>query len=139
MVSGEAERDFEKGYHVNLAGTQALFEAIRLNGMRHNWVPRVVYASSNAVFGGDFPDVIPDDFHLTPQTSYGVQKAIGELLLQNYSRKGFSMGSASACPRSPCDRAGPMPPHPVSSPVLFGSLLSGRRRSCLSVTRRDTG
>lgn len=92
VVSGEAERDFEKGYRVNLAGTQALFEAIRLNGMRHQWVPRVVYASSNAVFGGDFPDVIPDNFHLTPQTSYGVQKAIGELLLQDYSRKGFFDG-----------------------------------------------
>lgn len=92
VVSGEAERDFEKGYRVNLAGTQALFEAIRLLGATSSWVPRVIFASSNAVFGGAFPDVIPDDFHLTPQTSYGVQKAIGELLLQDYSRRGFLDG-----------------------------------------------
>jgi len=92
IVSGEAEADFEKGYSVNLDGTRALFEAIRHHGAREGWKPRVVFASSNAVFGGDFPDVIPDDYILTPQTSYGTQKAMGELLLADYRRRGIFDG-----------------------------------------------
>lgn len=92
IVSGEAEADFDKGYRVNLDGTRALFEAIRHHGARENWKPRVVFASSNAVFGGDFPEVIPDDYILTPQTSYGTQKAICELLLADYRRRGIFDG-----------------------------------------------
>lgn len=92
IVSGEAEADFDKGYRVNLDGTRALFEAIRHHGDRENWKPRVVFASSNAVFGGDFPEVIPDDYILTPQTSYGTQKAICELLLADYRRRGIFDG-----------------------------------------------
>lgn len=92
IVSGEAEADFEKGYRINLDGTRNLFEAIRKAGGEEGWKPRVVYASSNAVYGGDFPDVIPDDYILTPQTSYGTQKAIGELLLADYTRRGIFQG-----------------------------------------------
>lgn len=92
IVSGEAEADFDKGYSVNLDGTRSLFEAIRHHGARENWKPRVVFASSNAVFGGDFPEVIPDDYILTPQTSYGTQKAICELLLADYRRRGIFDG-----------------------------------------------
>ncbi|GAN54435.1 D-erythronate dehydrogenase [Tanticharoenia sakaeratensis] len=92
IVSGEAEADFEKGYRINLDGTRNLFEAIRAANTEEGWCPRVVYASSNAVYGGDFPDVIPDDYILTPQTSYGTQKAIGELLLADYSRRGIFQG-----------------------------------------------
>ncbi|GBQ87617.1 D-erythronate dehydrogenase [Asaia krungthepensis] len=92
IVSGEAEADFDKGYAVNLDGTRSLFEAIRHQGLRNGWKPRVVFASSNAVFGGDFPDIIPDDYILTPQTSYGTQKAIGELLLADYRRRGIFDG-----------------------------------------------
>jgi nucleoside-diphosphate-sugar epimerase len=88
IVSGEAELDFDKGYRINVEGTRCLFESIRRVGHR----PRVVLASSIAVFGAPFPDPIPDDFHLTPQTSYGTQKAIAELLLADYTRKGFLDG-----------------------------------------------
>src|SRR5467141_2194959 len=87
VVSGEAELDFSKGYRVNLDGTRALLEAIRATG--DGYRPRLVYTSSIAVFGAPFPASIPDDFHLTPLTSYGTQKAIGELLLADYTRKGF--------------------------------------------------
>ena len=75
VVSGEAELDFDKGYHVNLDGTRALLEAIRATG--DGYRPKIVYTSSIAVFGAPFPPSIPDDFHLTPLTSYGTQKAIG--------------------------------------------------------------
>ncbi len=88
IVSGEAETDFDKGYRINLQAVQYLFDAIRAQ----NYLPRVVYASSIAVFGAPFDDPIRDDFHLTPLTSYGTQKAIGELLLADYTRKGIFDG-----------------------------------------------
>lgn len=89
IVSGEAESDFEKGYRVNLVGSQNLFDTVAgIDG----YVPRIVYASSIAVFGAPFPDAITDDFHSTPLTSYGTQKAIGELLLSDYTRKGLFDG-----------------------------------------------
>jgi D-erythronate 2-dehydrogenase len=90
VVSGEAELDFEKGYRVNLDGTRALLEAIRASG--DGYRPRLVYSSSIAVLGAPFPPLIPDGFHLTPLTSYGTQKAIGEALLADYSRRGFCDG-----------------------------------------------
>jgi nucleoside-diphosphate-sugar epimerase len=88
VVSGEAEADFDKGYRVNLDGTRALFEALR----RAKLAPRLVFTSSVAVFGAPYPEAIPDEFHHTPLTSYGTQKAIGELLLADYSRRGFFDG-----------------------------------------------
>jgi D-erythronate 2-dehydrogenase len=90
IVSGEAEADFEKGYRVNFAGTRELLEAIRLGGDGYH--PKLVFASSIAVFGAPFPDAIGDEFFLTPLTSYGTQKAIGELLLADYTRRGFLDG-----------------------------------------------
>src|SRR5262249_55987725 len=78
---------FDKGYRVNLDGTRALLEAIRATGGGYR--PRLVYTSSIAVFGAPFPASIPDDFHLTPLTSYGTQKAIGEALIADYTRRGF--------------------------------------------------
>jgi nucleoside-diphosphate-sugar epimerase len=89
VVSGEAETNFEKGYHVNLDGTRALLEAIRAAS---DYKPKVVFTSSIAVFGAPFPHAIPDEFHLTPLTSYGTQKAISELLLADYTRRGFLDG-----------------------------------------------
>jgi len=88
VVSGEAETDFEKGYRVNLDGTRALLEAIRAA----NYKPKVVFTSSIAVYGAPFPVSIPDEFHLTPLTSYGTQKAMCELLLADYTRRGFFDG-----------------------------------------------
>ena len=89
VVSGEAEIDFDKGYHVNLDGTRALLEAIRHT---ENYHPKFIFTSSIAVYGAPFPHAIPDDFHLTPLTSYGTQKAISELLLADYNRRGFLDG-----------------------------------------------
>ena len=90
VVSGEAEADFENGYRVNLDGTRRLLEAIRSIG--DGYRPRLVFSSSIAVFGAPFPEVIGDDHCATPLTSYGTQKAIGELLLSDYSRRGFCDG-----------------------------------------------
>ena len=89
VVSGEAEADFDKGYRINLDGTRHLFEAIRALADYH---PRVVYTSSIAVFGAPFPEAIGDDFITAPMTSYGAQKMIGELLLNDYSRRGIFDG-----------------------------------------------
>jgi D-erythronate 2-dehydrogenase len=90
VVSGEAELDFEKGMRVNLDGSRALLDAIRTAGEGYH--PKLVFASSIAVFGAPFPDAIPDDFHTTPLTSYGTEKAIVELLLADYTRRGFLDG-----------------------------------------------
>ncbi|URK89476.1 SDR family oxidoreductase (plasmid) [Rhizobium sp. RCAM05350] len=90
IVSSEAEADFDKGNAVNLDGTRNLFEAIRLEG--DDYRPRVIFTSSLAVFGAPLPDPIGDDYILAPLTSYGTQKAIGELLLSDYSRRGFFDG-----------------------------------------------
>ena len=79
---------------VNLDGTRVLLEAMRATGRR----PRLVFTSTLAVYGGDMPQVIQDGTHLTPQTSYGTQKAIGELLVADYSRKGFIDGRALRLP-----------------------------------------
>jgi nucleoside-diphosphate-sugar epimerase len=98
VVSGEAEADLEKGYRVNLDGTRALLEAIRLAGDSGGYCPRVVFTSSLAVFGEPLPDLIEDTFITTPLTSYGTQKAIGELLLSDYSRRGFLDGIALRLP-----------------------------------------
>lgn len=92
IVSGEAEVDFEKGYRINLDGTRFLLEAIRLEGLKSAYKPRLVFTSSIAVFGAPFPEAIGDEFFSTPLTSYGTQKAICELLLNDYSRKGFVDG-----------------------------------------------
>ena len=92
IVSGEAEADFDKGYRINLDGTRFLLEAIRQEGLKAPYHPRLVFTSSIAVFGAPFPEAIGDEFFSTPLTSYGTQKAIGELLLNDYSRKGFVDG-----------------------------------------------
>src|SRR6516164_9554968 len=101
VVSGEAEIDFEKGYRVNLDGTRALLEAIRAA----DYKPKVVFASSIAVYGAPFSSSIADDFHLTPLTSYGTQKAISELLLADYTRRGFLDGVGIRLP-TVCVRPG---------------------------------
>jgi nucleoside-diphosphate-sugar epimerase len=103
VVSGEAEADFEKGYRVNLDGTRQLFEAIRKVG--GGYKPRVVFTSSIAVFGAPFPEAIGDEFLSAPLTSYGTQKAIAELLLSDYTRRGFFDGIGIRLP-TVCVRPG---------------------------------
>jgi D-erythronate 2-dehydrogenase len=90
VVSAEAELDFDKGYRGNLDGMRALLEAVRRVGGGYR--PKLVFTSSCAAYGDPFPDSIGDDFHLTPHTSYGTQKAICELLLADYTRRGFLDG-----------------------------------------------
>ncbi|MFZ0847996.1 MAG: D-erythronate dehydrogenase [Hyphomicrobiaceae bacterium] len=94
IVSGEAELDFDKGYRINLDGTRLLLEAIRAAGNK----PRLVFTSSIAVFGAPFPEAIGDDFFNTPLTSYGTQKNICELLISDYTRKGFLNGLSIRLP-----------------------------------------
>jgi nucleoside-diphosphate-sugar epimerase len=90
VVSAEAEFDFEKGLRVNLDGSRALLDAVRAIG--DGYKPRLVFSSSIAVFGAPFPEAIADDFHLTPLTSYGTQKAMVELLLADHTRRAFVDG-----------------------------------------------
>jgi nucleoside-diphosphate-sugar epimerase len=96
IVSGEAELDFDKGYRINLDGTRMLLDAIRTSG--GGYKPRLVFTSSIAVFGAPFPEKIGDEFFNTPLLSYGTQKAIGELLLSDYSRRGFMDGISIRLP-----------------------------------------
>ena len=103
IVSGEAEKDFEKGYRINLDATRILFEVIRKTG--GGYKPKVIFTSSIAVFGAPFPEAIDDEFFTTPLTSYGTQKAIDELLLNDYSRRGFFDGVALRMP-TVCVRPG---------------------------------
>ncbi|QDY71583.1 D-erythronate dehydrogenase [Qingshengfaniella alkalisoli] len=119
IVSAEAEDDFDKGYRINLDGTRALFDAIRVAHMEDGYQPRVVFTSSIAVFGKPLPYPIPDDFHTTPLTSYGTQKAIGELLLSDYSRRGFFDGIGIRLPTI-CIRPGK--PNKAAS-GFFSSIL----------------
>jgi D-erythronate 2-dehydrogenase len=116
VVSGEAESDFDKGYRVNLDGTRALLEAVRAaDGYR----PRLVFTSSIAVYGPPLPDPIPEDFQEAPLTSYGTQKAIGELLLADYTRRGFVDGIGLRLPTI-CIRPGS--PNKAAS-GFFSSIL----------------
>ncbi len=96
VVSGEAEADFDKGYRVNVDGTRDLLEAVRSVG--YGYRPRLVFSSSIAVFGPPFPEVIGDDHLSAPLTSYGAEKAIAELLVSDYTRRGFLDGISIRLP-----------------------------------------
>jgi len=95
VVSGEGEQDFDLAMRVNLDGARHVLEACRARRS----TPRLVFTSSIAVFGGDFmPASVGDTVKQTPQTTYGVTKAIGELLVNDYSRKGFLDGRSARLP-----------------------------------------
>jgi len=94
IVSGQAEADTDLGYRVNLDGTRAVLDAC--HALRS--CPRLIFASSLAVYGGALPPAVGDDTALTPQSSYGTQKAIGELLINDHTRKGFVDGRALRLP-----------------------------------------
>jgi D-erythronate 2-dehydrogenase len=124
VVSGEAEADLDKGYRVNLDGTRRLLDAVREAG--DGYRPRVVFSSSIAVFGPPFPEAIGDAQAPAPLTSYGAQKAIGELLLADYSRRGLLDGIAIRLPTI-CVRPGP--PNRAASGFFSNIIrepLSGR-------------
>lgn len=95
VVSGAGEKDFDLAMRVNLDGTRYLFEACRRTGL----CPRIVFASSLAVYGGSYtPPVVSDTTKPLPQTTYGMTKLIGELMINDYSRKGFLDGRALRLP-----------------------------------------
>jgi nucleoside-diphosphate-sugar epimerase len=94
VVSGQAEADFDLGMRVNLDATRLLLERCR----RLVAPPKFVFTSSLAVFGGTLPDPVPDHAPVTPQASYGAQKAIGELLVYDMTRKGFLDGRSLRLP-----------------------------------------
>ncbi|WP_298915432.1 D-erythronate dehydrogenase [uncultured Roseobacter sp.] len=100
IVSGEAETNFSKGWDINMMSMWHLLEAFRAehDASGGTYVPRVVFTSSIAVFGGPFPEKIDDLFLSAPQTSYGAQKAVSELMLTDFSRKGFVDGLSLRLP-----------------------------------------
>jgi nucleoside-diphosphate-sugar epimerase len=119
VVSGEAEADFDLGYRVNLDGTRSLLEAIRAAHDADGYCPRLVFTSSIAVYGAPLPHPIPEHFHPTPLTSYGTQKAIAELLVADYTRRGFVDGIGIRLPTI-CIRPGK--PNRAAS-GFFSSIL----------------
>ena len=127
IVSGDAEANFEKGYKINFNGSWALFEAIRqerekdgqIGSQTSSYKPRFVFASSLAVIGPPFPDPVPDSLATTPTTSYGTQKAMTELLLADYSRKGYLDGVGVRLPTI-CIRPGK--PNKAASSFFSGIL-----------------
>lgn len=126
VVSGQAEADFDLGMRVNLDASRALLETCRQLGHR----PRVVFTSSVAVYGGKLPAVVQDDTALNPQSSYGAQKAIGELLLSDYSRRGFVDGRVL---RLPTISVRPGKPNAAASSFASGIIrepLAGEAANC---------
>ena len=126
VVSGQAEADFDLGMRVNLDASRALLETCRQLGH----CPRVVFTSSVAVYGGQLPPVVQDDTALNPQSSYGMQKAIGELLLSDYSRRGFVDGRVL---RLPTISVRPGKPNAAASSFASGIIrepLSGLPANC---------
>jgi nucleoside-diphosphate-sugar epimerase len=132
VVSAAAEADFELGYQINVDGTRLLLEALRATGRR----PRVGFASGFAVFGGDMPQVITDEFHPTPQSSYGTQKAIGELLIADYSRKGFVDGRSLRLPTIVVRPGKPNKAASTFASSIIREPLVGEEAVC--PVRRDT-
>ena len=126
VVSGEAEADTDVGYHVNLEGTRAVLDACRALGT----CPRVVFASSLAVYGGALPPAVGDETVLTPQTSYGTQKAIGELLVNDYSRKGFVDGRAVRLPTVVVRPGRPNRAASTFASSIIRDPLAGREAVC---------
>lgn len=94
IVSGEAEKNFDLGMRVNFHASLRLLELCREMELR----PRIVFASSCAVFGGDVNKVLTEDTAPKPRTSYGTQKAMVDLLLNDYSRRGFVDGRSLRLP-----------------------------------------
>ena len=115
IVSGQAEAEFETGYRINMHGTLHLLEAIRQVGHR----PRLVFSSSIAVFGAPFPERIDDAVTPRPLTSYGAQKLIGEVLVNDYSRKGYVDGISI---RLPTIAVRPGAPNAAASGFFSGIL-----------------
>jgi len=126
IVSGQAEADFDLGMRINLDASRLLLEICRERGHK----PRVLFTSSVAVYGGDLPNVVHDDTALNPQSSYGAQKAIAELLLSDYTRRGFVDGRVV---RLPTISVRPGKPNAAASSFASGIIrepLNGETAVC---------
>lgn len=126
VVSGQAEADFDLGMRINLDASRALLDTCRALGHR----PRVVFTSSVAVYGGPLPDTVRDDTALNPQSSYGTQKAIAELLLADCTRRGFVDGRVL---RLPTISVRPGRPNAAASSFASGIIrepLAGATAHC---------
>ncbi|PND31366.1 NAD-dependent epimerase [Achromobacter pulmonis] len=126
IVSGQAETDFDLGMRINLDASRALLETCRQLGHR----PRVIFTSSVAVYGGDLPETVRDDTALNPQSSYGTQKAIAELLLADYTRRGYVDGRVL---RLPTISVRPGRPNAAASSFASGMIrepLNGEAAVC---------
>jgi nucleoside-diphosphate-sugar epimerase len=126
IVSGQAEADFDLGMRINLDASRLLLDTCRELGH----APKVVFTSSVAVYGGKLPDVVRDDTALNPRSSYGTQKAIGELLLNDYSRRGFVDGRVL---RLPTISVRPGKPNKAASSFASGIIrepLNGELSVC---------
>ena len=126
VVSGEAEADTDLGYRVNLEGTRAVLDACRALGT----CPRVVFASSLAVYGGALSPTVGDDTPLTPQTSDGTQEAFGELLVNDDSRKGFVDGRAVRLPTVVVRPGRPNRAASTFASSIIREPLTGREAIC---------
>jgi D-erythronate 2-dehydrogenase len=126
VVSGEAEADTDLGYRVNLDGTRAVLDACCALGS----CPRLVFASSLAVYGGKLPEIVGEDTPLTPQTSYGTQKAIGELLVNDYTRKGCVDGRALRLPTVVVRPGRPNRAASTFASSIIREPLTGRKAVC---------
>lgn len=126
VVSGQAEADFDLGMRINLDASRALLDVCRITGH----CPKVVFTSSVAVYGGKLPELVRDSTALSPQSSYGTQKAIGELLLNDYSRRGFVDGRVL---RLPTISVRPGKPNKAASSFASGIIrepLNGEQSIC---------
>src|SRR5260370_33363124 len=126
VVRGQAEADTDLGYRVNLDGTRAVLEACRALGA----CQRVVFASSLAVYGGALRPAVGDETPLTPRTSYGAQKAIGELVVNDYSRKGFVDGRAVRLPTVVVRPGRPNRAASTFASSMIREPLAGREAVC---------
>lgn len=126
VLSGGSEVDFDLSMQVNVDGTRTLLEACRAGGTK----PRFVFTSSLAVFGGTMPDVVPETLATRPESTYGALKAIGELLVNEYSRKGFVDGRVL---RLPTISVRPGQPNSAASSFASGIIrepLNGEPSTC---------
>ncbi len=126
VVSAAAEADFDLGMRVNLDATRTLLEVLRETGR----CPQLVFASSVAVYGGRLPDPVPDEVPLMPESSYGTQKAIGELLVADYSRKGFIDGVSLRLPTVVVRPGAPNRAASAFASSIIREPLSGRTAIC---------
>lgn len=126
VLSGQSEAEFDIGMQINVDATRALLEACR----KLPKPPRLIFTSSLAVFGGPMPEVVPEDLVLMPQSSYGAEKAIGELLVGEYTRKGFVDGIVC---RLPTISVRPGKPNSAASSFVSGIIrepLAGQPSEC---------